>query len=374
MTSAGEQVLNSRVELVSPHELKQCEKPLPPVPPQGLIVKTKFAGICHTDLHMWEDKFIVRGGAVIGTAQTFDDFKFPLVLGHEIAGEVYALGDEDCPDAPSLSIGDRVVVYPWYSYCFPPCKSCRVGSESTCITKPIAPSFGLHTDGGFEAYVVVKYRSAAVVVPPSIGLDVAALVPCSGITAYNALMNALPSVKQSFHHKDSCTVLICGLGGVGMWGVGLAKALLPPETKIYALDVVESKLRWASSEGITGVIQVSPGAPEDDVVAKIIEVTGGVDAAIDFVGTDATTRQLVGSLNRSGILVVVGIAGGILPLTILEFVFKDQIVRGSQVGNKNQIADVFELIAQKKIRPPPIDYCNLSVEEILNVFNKFFSL
>ena len=45
------------------------------------FVQTKFAGICHTDLHMWEDKFIVRGGAVIGTAQTFDDFKFPLVLG-----------------------------------------------------------------------------------------------------------------------------------------------------------------------------------------------------------------------------------------------------------------------------------------------------
>lgn len=365
-------VSNTRVELAGPRTLKLSETPLPAVPPHGLIIKTKFAGICHTDLHMWEDKFIFKNGEVVKSlAETMDNFRYPLVLGHEIAGEVYAIGSEDCEGAPTVAVGDAVVVYPWFTGCYPMCGACAIGREPACYTKPFASSIGLQADGGWETFVVVERRTAVVPVPAGVGLDVACLVPCSGITAFGAITNALPVIHETVRHKGTCSLLVSGLGGVGMWAVGIAKAVLPPQVKIYALDIEQSKLEWAAAEGIAGTIHVAAGSDDEAASACIRQaVEGGVDVALDFVGTPSSSKRLVECLNRCGILVVVGIAGGSLSVSLLELVFFDLTVRGSQMGDKKLVGQLLELIAQKKVKPPPLNYLSLTPEDINAAFDK----
>ena len=115
--------------------------------PQGteVLVRITAAGVCHSDVHLWEGYFDMGGGNKSSTEKAMAP---PRTMGHEIVGEVAALG----PDAKGAKVGDKAVVYPWIGC--GKCWYCQAGSEHLCRTPR---ALGLNKDGGFADHVLVPH-------------------------------------------------------------------------------------------------------------------------------------------------------------------------------------------------------------------------
>ena len=172
--------------------------------PQGteVLIKTMACGVCHSDIHMHEGVFDLGGGKQLEVGRE------GMVLGHEIFGEVIALG----PDAEDAEIGDRRVVFPWIGC--GECAACKRGDEQLCTP---GCALGIAHAGGFADYVLVphsRYLFDKGDVPDSL----AATYACSGLTAYGALKKI-----GELHEGDD--IVIIGAGGVGMMAIQIARAL-----------------------------------------------------------------------------------------------------------------------------------------------------
>ena len=168
--------------------LELIERPEPePVAPRDVVVKIGGAGVCATDLHAQEGLMEPAG------------VKPPVVLGHENAGWVHAVG----PDVTTAAPGDAVLVYPAYSCGL--CVACRRGIDMHCERHQFT---GLTRDGGFADYVLVDERS---LIKLPRGVEPAAVAPHAdaGITAYHAIKKLLPRLTPG------TTSVVIGVGGVG---------------------------------------------------------------------------------------------------------------------------------------------------------------
>ena len=246
--------------------------------PQGaeVLVKVTAAGVCHSDVHLWEGFFDMGGGNKVSTQKTMNP---PRTMGHEIVGEVVALG----PDAKGAKVGDKAVVYPWIGC--GTCWYCTNGREHLCA----APrALGVNKDGGYADHVLVP--DAKYLYPyGNIPTDLACLYACSGITAFSA-------VKKTVGEDGGKPILVIGAGGVGLMGVKFAQSVLG-RAPIVA-DIDEGKRKLALDNGAIAAID-----PRDkDARKKVFELTDGtgVGAAIDFVGADSTAQFGVKALARGG--------------------------------------------------------------------------
>jgi D-arabinose 1-dehydrogenase-like Zn-dependent alcohol dehydrogenase len=157
--------------------LQEIDAPTPQ--PQGtqVLIKVKAAGVCHSDLHIWE------GGYNLGHGRKPLSLKdrgvaLPLTMGHETVGEVLALG----PDAKGdIKVGDIALVYPWIGC--GQCEVCLAGEENMCL-KP--RSLGVYCDGGYADHMTVPHPRYLLNLK---GLDPVTAAPyaCSGVTTYSAL-------------------------------------------------------------------------------------------------------------------------------------------------------------------------------------------
>lgn len=350
-----------RAEIQSPRgdlTIRNYEE-IPAAPVNGLVVKTSFCGICHSDLHMWE-----RSNE--GHAQ------FPAVLGHEIAGEVYSLGPKTDTVDEELEIGDRVIVYPWIGC--EKCEECRDGFSNLCAIRSLEIGFG--RDGGYSSHVVVVHRRFAVKVPSELSLSKACMLPCSGLTTYNAVSKIRPSIEQAVAKKGKASLMIVGAGGLGLWCLQMARQLLPPQTKIISVDIDEKKLEIASKNGAHDtVLWQLPGkegavAEEEELIRKTREkgYFGGIDGIIDYVNSSVTTKRDVCTLKKDGTMVLVGLFGGELPLDLPNVVRQELHIHGSYVGSREQLISILKVA--EKLKPPPVTLYKL--EEVPKAWKKLF--
>jgi alcohol dehydrogenase len=227
--------------------LSICRLELDPPGPGELLVRIEVAGVCHSDLS------VVDGSRVRPT---------PLLLGHEAAGIVEALGDRALGDEAlegeqsDLAVGDRVVMT-FLPRCGA-CAGCATGGRLPCEVGSAANNAGtlvgggirLHRDGhpvshhlgvsAFATHAVVN-RASVVRVDPDIPADVAALLGCAVLTGGGAVLN---SAKP----EPGETVMVVGLGGVGMAAVLVALSL---GHHVIGVDGVEQKLATARDLGVT---------------------------------------------------------------------------------------------------------------------------
>jgi propanol-preferring alcohol dehydrogenase len=293
--------------------MEEVEVPKPRGP--EVLLRVEAVGLCHTDVHIWEGHY----GPISITER---GVKFPLIMGHEIAGKVEELGE----DAKGFKKGDRAVVYPWIGE--GTCAACLSGNEHLCYSlKPL----GILQPGGYAEYVLVpSYRYLI----PIKDLDPyqACPMPCAGITAYSA-------VKKANVKPDENLVLI-GIGGLGHIALQIAKATLNP--KIIAVDVREESLELAEKLGADYVVNASKVNMVDEV--KRLTNGLGAEAVIDFVNTTETSLQGFDSLRRGGRLVLVGLHGHyskfILPLIPL----KATQIFGSYTGSLKDLVEVLKLL------------------------------
>ena len=258
-----------------------------------VLVRVAAAGVCHSDVHLAD--------GLLG------DGRWPLVLGHEGAGVVEAVGE----GVAGLRAGDHVVfsIVPSCGAC----GQCRAGRPTLCEPAGEHITAGTLMDGssrlrdadgatlqhGFMvacfAQFAVLPAAGAIRVPPSIPLWQAALLGCGVITGIGAVSHAGVGIGDS--------VCVIGCGGVGLQVI--AGARLAGAGTIAAVDRDTSKLELALGRGATHAID----AREDDPVAALAELTGGgVDHAFEVVGNPVTIRQAWDMLARGGTATVVGVA------------------------------------------------------------------
>ena len=260
--------------------LKEVEKPKPG--PGEVLLKVAGAGVCHSDVAIFNGFSEGDPGAQ----------KPPFVLGHENAGWIEELG----PGVRGLKEGDAFLVYGPRGC--QRCRACARGQDTYCENAATNPymGMGLGRDGGMAEYMAVPARHLV----PLGDADPVKAAPLSdaGLTPYHAIKLALPKLNGGGKHA-----LVIGLGGLGLMGVQILKALTG--ATIIATDMKKEAMAEAEKLGALTV----PGG--EGQVEKIRKLTGGrgVDAAFDFVGITPTIQTAMGSMAQRGRCTVVGIAG-----------------------------------------------------------------
>ena len=184
--------------------LQLNEEPTPEPTGTEVLLKVKAAGVCHSDLHIWDGYYELGGGKRLQLLER--GIKLPLTMGHENVGEVVAVG----PDAKGVKIGDVRLANPWIGC--GECMVCKRGEENLCKTPK---NLGVFSDGGYASHLMVPH--------PRHLFDIGNLTPvqaaplaCSGVTTFSALKKVGPVIKDE-------PVVIIGAGGLGLMAIALAQ-------------------------------------------------------------------------------------------------------------------------------------------------------
>jgi propanol-preferring alcohol dehydrogenase len=317
--------------------------------PQGdqVLVKVKSVGVCHSDLHLWE------GGYDLGDGQfmkvTDRGVKYPVTPGHEIVGIVEEIGDS----VNGISKNDEVLVFPWIGC--GECPACKVGNENLCDSPK---SMGVFQDGGYSDYSLIpsyKYLAKLDGVNP----DSATSLACSGLTAYTAIKKANQNSPEF--------ILIIGAGGLGLMGVQIAKAIT--KAKILCVDLDDQKLSTAKEMGADFIFN----SKDADVIQKIMSTCNGkgADSIVDFVNAPPTVKTALAVIRKRGNLVLVGLFGGSIELSLVTIPLKSIIIQGAYTGNYNDMVELLDLARKNIINPViskrySLDDANTALNDLKN--------
>jgi alcohol dehydrogenase/propanol-preferring alcohol dehydrogenase len=309
--------------------LDAAETPTPAAPAgTEVLLRVTSCGVCHSDLHLRDGYFELGGGKKLDLSR---GIPLPHVLGHEIVGTVIAIG----PQASGVKLGDKRVAYPWIGCGV--CSVCASGHEELCA-KPRA--LGVNVAGGYADHVIVphpRYLFEFGDVPE----ELACTYACSGLTAYGALRKVTPLGSGD-------PLVIIGAGGVGLAGIRLAK-LVTGVAPIVA-DIDEGKRAAAIEAGAVSTLDPS----EKDAAKNLIKATGGVAAAIDFVGAESSARFGFDVLRKGGKLVAVGLFGGAFSTALPMFPLRAVTIQGSYVATLAEMGELMALARAGEIEPIPV--------------------
>jgi len=312
----------------SPLQRSEGEAPTP----QGtqVLLKVLAAGVCHSDLHIWDGYYEIGGGKQLNLVDR--GIKLPLTMGHENVGEVIAVG----PEATGVKVGDIRLANPWIGC--GECAACRRNEENLCVK----PRFlGVFSQGGYSTHLVVPHARHLFDIG-SLSPQQAAPLACSGVTAYAALKKVQATLATD-------PVVVIGAGGVGMMGIALARMM--GAQQVIAVDIDPLKREAALKAGAT--LAIDGGA--SDAVALIQQATGGGSVAtLDFVGSGPTVDLAIAAAIKGGSVVVVGLYGGAITLPTPYLPMRALTLRGSYVGSHSELAELLALVNQQGLPAVPI--------------------
>jgi alcohol dehydrogenase, propanol-preferring len=287
--------------------------PRPQPGPGQVLLEVRAAGLCHSDLHLmhWP----------VGTLP----YELPFTLGHEVAGDVAALG----PGTEGIEVGDSVIVYgPWGCG---RCARCSLGEEQLCEASGLrGRGAGLGRDGGLAEYMIVP--SSRLTVPLG-DLDPVAAAPLAdaALTPYHAIRRALPGLRAG------AAAVVIGVGGLGHVAVQILRALT--SCRIVAVDRREQALEIAARDGADVMLAA------DGLTAREARRAAGARGAalvIDCVGVEQTLELAAGIVAPGGHVTILGVGGGTFPMRFGAVPFETSVVM-SNWGTRAELADVVAL-------------------------------
>ena len=296
-----------------------CETVVDCPQPQGseVLVRIERCGVCHSDLHVQDGFFKLTADKKLDISA---GRSLPFTLGHEIAGVVEAAG----PQA-DIAPGRKVAVYPWIGC--GECPACRHGDENLCTA---ARHLGIMVDGGYASHVVVAHPRYLLDYAP-LPASLAGALMCSGLTAYAAL-------KRLADRATRGPLLLVGLGGVGMMGLALARAMY--RTAPVVADIDAGKRSAALAAGAAAAFD-----PADPNARKaVLAATGGVYGVCDFVGSEASLGFAVGALAKGGKVVVTGLLGGGYATAVAMFPLRAMTIEGTLTGTLTEAEELLTLV------------------------------
>lgn len=297
--------------------------------PQGsqVVVKVKAAGVCHSDLHLWEGGYDLGDGTFMKV--TDRGVKYPVIPGHEITGTISEVGE----DVKEFAVGDEVLVYPWIGC--GECPACKAGDENICDTPK---SIGIFQNGGYAENVLVP-NSKYLVNIAGVDADSATSLACSALTSYTAIKKAKTNSPEY--------LVIIGAGGLGLMGIQIAKSIT--DSKLICVDLDDNKLNTAKEMGADYVFN----SKDPEISKKIISVCNekGADSVIDFVNAPPTAKLGLSVLRKRGNLVLVGLFGGSVELQLVTIPLKAITIQGAYTGNYKDMVELVDLAKKGKIKP-----------------------
>ncbi|MCB4768110.1 L-idonate 5-dehydrogenase [Ancylobacter sp. Lp-2] len=319
------------IVLHAPHDLRIEPMPAPAPGPDEVTVRMGAGGICGSDLHYFH-----QGG--FGTVRLMQ----PMVLGHEVAGTVAALG----ANVTSVAVGDRVAVNP--SRPCDACDYCRRGLRNQCLDMRFYGSAMRfpHMQGAFREEMTIP-AAQAVKVGGEVDLGLAALCEPFAV-ALHAVAQAGP--------LDGRTVLVSGCGPIGCLVIAAAK--LAGAAAIVATDITPEPLAIAAKLGATRCVDVSGGT---DALTDLGQDKGRVDAALECSGNARALAGAIGLVRPRGTLVLVGL-GGDQPLPMNTIVAKELAIKGSFRFDE-EFARAAQLISDGEVDLRPLLTGSLPIEE-----------
>jgi alcohol dehydrogenase len=282
-----------------------------------VVIEVRATGLCRSDWHGWQ-------------GHDSDITELPHVPGHELAGEVRAVGG----DVTRWRVGDRVTV-PFICACGR-CPSCAAGDQQVC-SRQTQPGF-THW-GSFAEYVAIDHADVNLVaLPADMSFSTAAALGCRFATAFR-------SVVAQGRARAGEWVVVHGCGGVGLSAVMIAAAV---GAQVVAVDINPAALDLAKQFGATVTLEAHP-----DVVSDIVTATGGgAHLSLDALGHPVTASNSVLSLRRRGRHVQVGLLpSGPTPLPMARVIGWELEILGSHGMAAHAYGPMMDLVATGALRP-----------------------
>lgn len=302
----------------APFELE--ERPVPTPGPDEALVKVRACGAGLTIHH-----------AKVGRAEA----NLPIVIGHEIAGEVVEVGSS----VHDFSVGDRVTPH-FYLFCGN-CRYCLTMREPLC--ENTGGYIGRQRDGGYAEYVTLPARNL-IKIPPELPYDER---PGEVAVICDAIATPYKLVRRARIRPLEDVLVIGAGGGVGIHMVQLARFA---GARVLAADLGEAKLAAASDAGAHEVIDASAG-PIGEAARRLTDGRG-VDVAIDFVASPETLQSGLDLLAPNGRLAIVGGGhGGRFTVESSRMLRGEVDIIGSRYVTRQEIVDSLELVRRGIIRP-----------------------
>jgi len=284
-----------------------------PSPGRGeVLVRVHACGVCHSDM-------LAKEGA-------FPGVNFPIVPGHEVAGEIAEVGE----DVQPWQVGHRVGVG-WFGGNCGWCEPCRRGDFIGCQNMGIP---GVTFDGGYADYVVVK-SSALALIPDDLADEDAAPLLCAGITTFNALRNS------GARGGDLAAVL--GVGGLGHLGIQFAAKL---GFRTVAIARGTDKEQLARELGAHEYIDSTAGNPGEALMAL-----GGAKVVLSTISSGAANTEVIEGLGPRGKLIVVGASPEPVEAAPFALIGANRSVSGHASGTSMDSQDTLAFSSLQGVRP-----------------------
>jgi len=316
--------------------LQQAERETPKPKGTEVLLKLKYCGVCHSDVHIREGYFDLGGGKRLLMSDR--GISLPATLGHEPYGTIVATGAE----APDVPMGAERLVYPWTGCGI--CLRCCQGLDNFCAAPRCV---GLQRPGGYADHLLVPHPRYLI---DTAGVDPAwsATLSCSGLAAYSAVSKLNPIAFDEW-------VVVIGAGGLGLSAIAMLRVL--GHDRIVAIDIDSGKLEAAAQAGAAATVN---GGGED-VGERIKRIAGGsICGAVDLVGTADTASLALGALRKGGKLILVGLFGGEISLSLVATIQRALTIQGSHLGSIEELKQVVALAREGKLQRIPIEQRPLS--------------
>jgi uncharacterized zinc-type alcohol dehydrogenase-like protein len=304
--------------------------------PHDVVIDIKFAGICHSDIHTAKAEWGVP--------------KYPIVVGHEIAGVVTAVGSE----VSKHEVGDNVGVGCMVNSCGQ-CSSCKAGLEQYCkrgatFTYNSVDKDGTPTLGGYSQAIVVD-ENFVLRIPDSLPLDKAAPLLCAGVTLFSPL--------RHWKAGPGTRLAIIGLGGLGHIGVKLAAAMGAEVSVLsQSLKKMEDGLRLGASNYYA--------TADPDTFKKLRD---SFDLILNTVSVNLNLNDYVSLLDVDGTLVELGIPEHPMEVGAFPLALARRSLSGSNIGGIAETQEMLDFCAEHDVTPEieviAADYINEAYERVL---------
>ncbi len=327
--------------LYADRDIRVGDAPEPEIQPDHVLVRSQFAGICGTDLHIYRGEFHAR-------------VAFPAVLGHEFGGVIEAVG----PGVSRFRPGDRVVVDPIISC--QACTPCLTGRPNACNTLAL---LGVDLDGGFGQYVAAP-ASHVFRLPEHVPMRFAPMVEMYGLGCH---------VLSRGRVQPGESVVILGAGKLGLSVLDVLCHGASPGLAIVT-DRQAFRLETAKKLGASDAIHVE----REDPVQRVLELTDGqgADCVIECIGhyhdvpgRESPLQQAVRMVRPAGRIVTCGLGEQLSPVHFKTLVIKEAEVIASRV-TLGEFPRAIHLLARRLLHPELLVTHEMPVRQVTSAFSQ----
>lgn len=313
------------------------EIPEPRPGPGQVLIKVAAAGICGTDLHIYHGEF--------KTAP-------PVVLGHEVAGEVTALGE----GVETVSLGARVTTETYFSTCGA-CRYCRTGHENLCLQRR---SIGSAVNGGFTRYLVVPAKNVHAL-PAQLSFEAGALTEPLACVVHGVVGPATV--------RPGDLAVVAGPGAIGLLALQVLKAA-GATVVVLGTGADTERLKLAERLGADHTLDVE--REDAETLVRELSFEGlGADGVYECSGAGPAAQGLLKLVRRRGRYVQIGLFGKPVAWDLDEVCYKELVVTGSNASVPAAWTRALHLLASGAVTTEALVTDNFPITEWREAFERF---